>query len=108
MEKWAQEEEKLKRRIVEARKRLSEVEVTEEFYDRLVNLTSQLNLDGHRGDMVLLKACRAYCAFEGRKRAEMSDIKRLAPLALRHRLKRLPFEDPKKAEEKLYDLLTLL
>lgn len=58
-----------------------------------------------RADIVMLKTARAFAAFSGRTKITYEDIKKIAPLALRHRLKRLPFEDISEEAEKLHAIL---
>jgi len=55
-------------------------------------LTSSLQVDGHRADLVILKAARAHAAFEGRTTINQRDIALAAELALPHRLRRGPFQ----------------
>jgi Mg-chelatase subunit ChlI len=59
----------------------------------IATLTSNLHIDGHRADLVILKAARAYAAFEGRDAITQSDILAALELAVPHRLKRGPFSD---------------
>lgn len=106
--KWRPEQEKLREKILKAKEHLSEVELGEEAYEAVVNLNTQLSLDGHRGDIVLLKAARALSAFKGRDRVTKEEIKEIAPLALKHRLKRQPFEDPREELKKLYEVISLI
>ncbi|MCS7279852.1 MAG: AAA family ATPase [Thermodesulfobacteriaceae bacterium] len=108
LEKWKPEQERLSEKIVQAKKLLPEVKVSEEIYEIIVTLTSQLSLDGHRGDIVLLKAAKAYSAFNQKGLVEKEDLTRVALFSLRHRLKRLPFEDPEAEVKKLYELLSIL
>ncbi|MDF2953683.1 MAG: Mg-chelatase subunit ChlI [Thermodesulfobacterium sp.] len=108
LKKWKNEQETLSQRIVQAKKNLSEVKVPEEIYKTVVDLTSQLNLDGHRGDIVLLKAAKAYAAFNKKDSVEKEDLKKVVLFSLRHRLKRLPFEEPEMEVKKLYELLSIL
>ena len=108
LKKWKNEQEDLSQRIVQAKKNLSEVKVPEEIYKTVVDLTSQLNLDGHRGDIVLLKAAKAYAAFNKKDSVEKEDLKKVVLFSLRHRLKRLPFEEPEMEVKKLYELLSIL
>jgi len=107
-EKWEPEQQRLSQRIVKAKSLLPSVEVPEEIYETVVGLTSELSLDGHRGDIVLLKAAKAYAAFNGRTMVEKEDLKKVASFSLRHRLKRLPFEEPESEVKKLYELLSAL
>jgi Mg-chelatase subunit ChlI len=55
-------------------------------------LTSSMHVDGHRADLVILKAARAHAAFEGRDRISQRDIALAAELALPHRIRRGPFQ----------------
>jgi len=48
-------------------------------------------VDGHRADLVILKASRAQAAFEGRDAITPHDIALAAELALPHRVKAGPF-----------------
>ncbi len=59
----------------------------------IANLTAGLHVDGHRADLVILKAARAHAAFEGRTQITERDIRLAAELALPHRLKRGPFSE---------------
>jgi Mg-chelatase subunit ChlI len=49
-------------------------------------------VDGHRADIVTLKAAKTLCAYEGRTAVEPADIDRTAKMALPHRLRRQPFD----------------
>jgi Mg-chelatase subunit ChlI len=64
-------------------------------------LTSSLQVDGHRADLVILKAARAHAALQGREAISDIDIALAAELALPHRIKRGPFQQ---AEVNLFDL----
>ncbi|MFZ8831567.1 MAG: ATP-binding protein [Thermodesulfobacteriaceae bacterium] len=105
LRKWEPEQKKLLEKILKARENLKKVEIDDEALSLVVEITSQLNLDGHRADIVMLKSARAYTAFNGREKITSEEIKKVAPLALRHRLKRLPFEDISREVEKLHAIL---
>ncbi len=106
LRKWEPEEKALLTKILKAKENLCKIKVPEEIYDKVVTLTSNLNLDGHRGDIVLIKAARAYSAFMGKEEVEAEDLKRVAWFALKHRLKRLPFEEINKEVKTLNELLS--
>jgi Mg-chelatase subunit ChlI len=59
----------------------------------IAELTSGLEVDGHRADLVILKAARAHAALGGRDTITEEDILLAAELALPHRLKRKPFQE---------------
>ena len=51
-------------------------------------------MDGLRGDLVTAKTARALAAWEARDEVVLDDVKRAALLALSHRRRRGPFEQP--------------
>ena len=89
--KWREESEKLSERIEKARKLLSdEVAVERELLFRIARLCLEVGVDGHRGDIIILKTARTLAAFEGRKQVGAEDIENAAELALPHRVRRQP------------------
>ena len=92
-ELWANEEETLSDRIATAREIVEDVEYSRRDLYTIASLTSNLHIDGHRADMVILKAARANAAFNGRRSVSHDDILLAMELAIPHRLKRGPFTD---------------
>ena len=90
---WASAEEALSRRIANARERLPLVRHSEHDLRTIAELTASLEVDGHRGDIVILKAALANAALEGRDSISDTDIIQAAELALPHRLRRRPFQE---------------
>ena len=64
-------------------------------------MTTSLKVDGHRADLVILKAARAQSALQGRTRLNHHDIALAAELALPHRLKHGPLQQ---VEASLFNL----
>jgi magnesium chelatase subunit D len=91
-EEWSPREQALSQEIARARQLLPEVRHTRADLGTIATVMSELGVDGHRPDLVVLKAARAQAAFEGRVHLTESDILRAAELALPHRLKRHPLE----------------
>jgi len=106
--RWQPQQEELSRKIMEAKGRLSAIKVPDEILEKIVTLTSQLNIDGHRADIVILKAARALSAFRGKEEVEPEEVRDAARLALGHRLKRLPFEEIGAERERMEELLSSL
>ena len=52
-----------------------------------------LGSDGLRGELTLLRAARALAAFEGDRTLTRSHLRRVAPMALSHRLRRDPLDE---------------
>ena len=65
-------------------------------------------MDGHRADLVILKAARAQAAFDGRTAITDRDIALAAELALPHRIKRGPFQQAEMTMEELQERIEQL
>jgi magnesium chelatase subunit I len=83
-------QDELTQKLVKAREILPEVHMDHEYRLRVSELCSELNVDGLRGDIVTNRAAKAFAAFNGRTEVEESDILEVAPLCLRHRLRKDP------------------
>ncbi|RLD00317.1 MAG: magnesium chelatase [Chloroflexi bacterium] len=92
-EENASSEQALSDEIASARRLLPEVKYSQSDLATIATMMSELGVDGHRADLVVLKTARAHAAFEGRTRLNDRDILLAAELALPHRLKRHPLED---------------
>jgi Mg-chelatase subunit ChlI len=90
-EKWLPSEEELSNKIEQARTLVDSVGYTSRDLLSIAALSSSLNVDGHRADLVILKTARAHAAFEARGLITDLDIALAAELALPHRIKRGPF-----------------
>lgn len=89
---WEKEQTKFQRKIKAAQKRLPTVELTDAVLEAAAQLCVTLDIDGHRGELTLSRAACALAALEGRNAATPNDVARIAPLALRHRLRKDPLE----------------
>jgi len=89
---WENEQAQLRRRLVRARASFAKVRLSMPLVRRIAELCQRLNLDGHRGELTIARAARALAAFENRKDVSAEDVRRVAALALRHRLRRDPLE----------------
>jgi magnesium chelatase subunit I len=84
---------KVRRRLVQGRKRLPEVDMPDAVLRRGAELCLALGTDGLRGELTLLRAARALAAYEGVKAVRDLDVRAVAASALRHRLRRNPLDD---------------
>jgi len=98
---WCDEEANLSQRIAQAQILLPSVSYDARDLQTIAELTSEMEVDGHRADIVILKAAMAHAAFDGRDRVRETDILLAAELALPHRLRRKPFEDTQSQMQKL-------
>jgi magnesium chelatase subunit I len=89
---WQKETLKLQRKIRTAQRRLPNVELPDPVLYKIAELCVKLEVDGHRGELTLSRAATALAAFSGRNQVEVDDVRRIAILALRHRLRKDPLE----------------
>jgi magnesium chelatase subunit I len=92
-ERWHAEDEKVRRRILKARERVAQVSVPDTVLERAAKLCIALGTDGLRGELTLMRAARALAALEGDAVVGDAHLRRIAPSALRHRLRRDPLDD---------------
>ena len=90
---WAKQEAKQRKKIVTARDHLGSVAVSDAALERAATLCMTLGTDGLRGELTLMRAARALAALEGAADVTDAHLKRVAPPALRHRLRRNPLDD---------------
>ncbi len=93
IETWKPQDEKIRAQIIAGRKRLTDVAVSEGFLEKVAELCMKLGTDGLRGELTLLRAARALASLDGAKAVTDQHLKRIAPPALRHRLRRNPLDD---------------
>ncbi|MDB5656111.1 MAG: bchI [Tardiphaga sp.] len=90
---WLKQEAKLRRKIGAARAWLPSVAVSDTALERAAMLCMALGTDGLRGELTLMRAARALAALEGAADVTDAHLRRIAPPALRHRLRRNPLDD---------------
>jgi magnesium chelatase subunit D len=103
---WSAADEELATSIVSARMRLPEVELAEDILLRISTLCAELGVDGLRGDLVTAKTARTLAAWDARNEVLTGHVKRAALLALSHRRRRGPFEQPGIDPEELENALS--
>lgn len=90
---WRKDEARTTRRIASARAALPAVDVPDEVLEAAATLCLSLGTDGLRGELTLMRAARALAALDGAPAAGLDHLARIAPSALRHRLRRNPLDD---------------
>jgi len=112
-EEWEMYEEQLSLEIARARELLPLVAYQPKDLYTIAELTTSFEVDGHRADIVILKAALAHAALRfarnGVKPEDMAitelDILAAAELALPHRLKRMPFQETENRLDELSNRL---
>ncbi len=89
---WAGRDADLRATLSEARARLSGVDVPQAALEASARLCVKLGTDGLRGELTMLRAARALAAHDRDRAVGEAHLRRVAPLALRHRLRRDPLD----------------
>ena len=93
VESFSEAQMSLQRRIVAAQKNLPKVVVKEIVLAHAAQLCMSLGTDGLRGELALLRAAKALAALNGLKTVTLREVKQVAPMVLRHRLRRDPLDE---------------
>ncbi len=79
--------------ILKARKLLPKVTISEEFLRIVARMCIELDVDGHRPDIIITRAAMTRAACDGRKKVTEEDMVFAAELTLGFRMRRTPFEE---------------
>ncbi len=82
---WAENIVDAREEVGLARQLLLEVTLTDEALQLGLQLVQRLDIDSHRAEYTMFEAARAYAAADGRDKADVRDVRAVAPLALRQR-----------------------
>lgn len=85
---WAEEDEKVLQQIARGQKKLVKIEVPDSVLVDAAGICSAVGVDGLRGELTLMRAARAFAALKGAKVVKRDHLLHVAPMALRHRLRR--------------------
>ncbi|OAT66255.1 hypothetical protein AWB85_15975 [Mycobacteroides immunogenum] len=92
--RYASEEAELAARIADARQLLPRVVLPDAELQRIAALCAAFDVDGMRADLVVARAAVAHAAWRGAETVGEPDIRVAAELALPHRRRRDPFDEP--------------
>jgi magnesium chelatase subunit D len=91
---WRDAEDALRSQIKAARRLLTQVSVPEHILGLITHICANLDVEGLRADLTIYKSAAALAALEQRTLVTEQDVERVAPLALAHRQRRQPHEQP--------------
>ncbi len=103
-EAWQAEQHRLTEQIAAARSRLGRIATPRNWCEAAARISLALSVDGHRADVLMVKAAAAIAALEEREKIGADDLARAATFVLPHRLRRGPFDEQSMSEQQLYDL----
>lgn len=102
----AEADTELARRIAAARAAVPAVQLPDNELRRIAALCAAFDVDGMRADLVLARTAVAHAAWRDSATVEEQDIRVAAELALPHRRRRDPFDDPGLDPERLDEALS--
>ncbi|MEL7201094.1 MAG: magnesium chelatase ATPase subunit I, partial [Pseudomonadota bacterium] len=91
--KWKRKDTALRKKIEQARALVPAVQTPDDVLAQAARLCIATGADGLRGELTLLRTARAMAAFEARDMVTDDDIRAVAPMALRHRLRKDPLDE---------------
>ena len=105
MDAWAEAEQAERDRLLSSQRLLGEVIVPDDILELITDICSEYQVDGLRGDIVMYKTASTIAAYEGRTVVDVEDVREAALMALLHRQRRQPFQQPHLVTEQLDNML---
>ena len=102
---FVEQEQILQAQLVAARALLPDVYLSDGMLELIARICIEFEVDGLRADIVIAKTARTLAAFYGRAHVLVEDVREAAELALPHRRRRQPFEQPGLDQQQLDDVI---
>ncbi len=99
--RFAADEDALRARLTDARARRGAVALPDAELVRISALCAAVDVDGMRADVVLARTAIAHAAWRGAEAVDETDVRAAARLALPHRRRRDPFDEPHLDDDEL-------
>lgn len=90
---YEESDQEIAGRILQAQKFLPKVTIKEEFLRIVARMGIELDVDGHRPDIIITRAAMTKAAYDGRKKVTEDDMIFASELTLSFRMRRTPFEE---------------
>ncbi len=105
MDAWQESEAAERERILRSQQLLSEVAVSDDILELITGICAEYQVDGLRADIVMYKTASTIAAYEGRDHVVAEDVREAAEMALLHRQRRQPFQQPHLVTEQLDSMI---
>ncbi|HTI22348.1 MAG TPA: putative cobaltochelatase [Kutzneria sp.] len=102
---WAEADAELAVRIVKARAELPNAVLPDTELRRIAAVCAAFEVDGMRADLVVARTAIAHCVWRGANTVTEEDVEAAVRLALPHRRRRDPFDEPGVDEQQLQDAM---
>jgi Mg-chelatase subunit ChlI len=103
--RYDNKQEELRQQILAARALFNSVEISKELKTIIVEICLEFEVHGHRADFLIARTAKTIAAYNERQDVIDEDVRQAAELVLPHRLRRMPFEEPKPVTERVEEIL---
>jgi magnesium chelatase subunit I len=93
IEEYKEKQGLLSEKIEKAKELLDQVVIRDELLALTAEIVIELGVEGHRGDITIIKTAKTIAAFDEREDVTKEDLLDAAELVLPHRMRTLPFEE---------------
>ena len=105
MDAWQESEAAERERIFRSQQLLGRVTVSDDILELITGICAEYQVDGLRADIVMYKTASTIAAYEGRDHVVAEDVREAAEMALLHRQRRQPFQQPHLVTEQLDSMI---
>ena len=105
MDAWQESEAAERERILRSQQLLGRVAVSDDILELITGICAEYQVDGLRADIVMYKTASTIAAYEGRDHVLADDVREAAEMALLHRQRRQPFQQPHLVTEQLDSMI---
>ena len=85
---------------------LNKVTISDDMLYLIARIAIDMNVDGHRADIMMMKASKTLAALNRRREVLKEDVQSAADMALQHRMRKKPFQKPGVEEEKIAGIIS--
>lgn len=105
LEEYEPENEKLRKKIKKAQKLLKDITIDERTRMLICKMCKELDVEGHRPDIMLAKTAMTLVAYHGKKEIGQQEIKEAAEFILPFRIRKNPFGEEEQRENIFDDII---
>ncbi|QDZ42809.1 ATP-binding protein [Corynebacterium sp. sy039] len=102
---WQEKDEEIAVRIAQAKDVVDEISLSDAQLERIAYICAEFGVEGLRGDLVIARTAMAHAAWQQRGSVNEEDINVAARLALPHRRRQNPFDEPGVSEQELENIM---
>ncbi len=105
MQQYEPEQKRLTEKIVTAKAILPRVKISDEIVRKIAQTCVDMGVMTHRAEITIVRTAKTIAAFNGREEVTVEDVREAMALALPHRMRKKPFEDPRVDQQKINDMM---